>query len=157
MSEHAGYTRKQVKEPTGKRLIVERLAGISGVKYEHRTSRAGDPHVHSHVLLANKQLCRDGKVRTLDGVSLYHEARAAGMVYQATVREILSQKLGEFGDVVNGCAEIVGLDAPALIASYSTRAREIDQWQADNGLETRAAYERIAQKITRVPRTPTPH
>lgn len=150
LSEHAGYTRKQVKEPTGKRLIVERLAGISGVKYEHRTSRAGDPHVHSHVLLANKQLCRDGKVRTLDGVSLYHEARAAGMVYQATVREILSQKLGvEFGDVVNGCAEIVGLDAPELIASYSTRAREIDQWQADNGLETRAAYERIAQKITR--------
>ncbi|MDK8877206.1 hypothetical protein [Corynebacterium striatum] len=23
LSEHAGYTRKQVKEPTGKRLIVE--------------------------------------------------------------------------------------------------------------------------------------
>ncbi|HCT5226492.1 hypothetical protein [Corynebacterium striatum] len=24
LSEHAGYTRKQVKEPTGKRLIVEK-------------------------------------------------------------------------------------------------------------------------------------
>ncbi|MCS4492593.1 MobF family relaxase, partial [Corynebacterium sp. ES2715-CONJ3] len=133
-----------------KRLIVEKTVGISGVKYEHRTSRAGDPHVHSHVLIANKQLCRDGRVRTLDGVSLYHEARAAGMVYQATVREILSRKLGvEFGEVVNGCAEIVGLDDPELIAAYSTRAREIDQWQADNGLDTRAAYERVAQKITR--------
>ena len=150
LSEHAGYTRKQDPAASKKRLILEKLAGISGVKYEHRTSRAGDPHVHSHVLLANKQLCQDGKVRTLDGVSLYHEARAAGMVYQATVREILRQKLGvEFGDVVNGCAEIVGLDNPELLASYSTRAREIDQWQADNGLETRAAYERIAQKITR--------
>lgn len=94
------------------------------MKYEHRTSRAGDPHVHSHVLLANKQLCQDGKVRTLDGVSLYHEARAAGMVYQATVREILSRKLGvEFGDVVNGCAEIVGLDDPELLESYSTRGQ----------------------------------
>ena len=72
------------------------------------------------------------------------------MVYQATVREILSRELGvEFGDVFNGCAEIVGLDDPDVLASYSTRAREIDQWQADNGLETRAAYERIAQKITR--------
>lgn len=150
LSEHAGYTRKQDPSVSQKRLIIEKLAGISGVKYEHRTSRAGDPHVHSHVLLANKQLCEDGKVRTLDGVSLYHEARAAGMVYQATVREILSRKLGvEFGDVVNGCAEIIGLDDPELIAAYSTRAREIDQWQADNGLETRAAYERIAQKITR--------
>lgn len=150
LSEHAGYTRKQDPAASKKRLILEKLAGISGVKYEHRTSRAGDPHVHSHVLLANKQLCQDGKARTLDGVSLYHEARAAGMVYQATVREILSRKLGvEFGDVVNGCAEIVGLDDPELLASYSTRAREIDQWQAENGLETRAAYERIAQKITR--------
>ncbi|WP_410764720.1 MobF family relaxase (plasmid) [Corynebacterium rhinophilum] len=150
LSEHAGYTRKQDPAASKKRLIIEKLVGISGVKYEHRTSRAGDPHVHSHVLLANKQLCQDGKARTLDGVSLYHEARAAGMVYQATVREILSRKLGvEFGDVVNGCAEIVGLDDPELLASYSTRAREIDQWQADNGLETRAAYERIAQKITR--------
>lgn len=150
LSEHAGYTRKQDPAASKKRLIIEKLAGISGVKYEHRTSRAGDPHVHSHVLLANKQLCQDGKTRTLDGVSLYHEARAAGMVYQATVREILSRKLGvEFGDVVNGCAEIVGLDDPELLASYSTRAREIDQWQAENGLETRAAYERIAQKITR--------
>ena len=150
LSEHAGYTRKQDPTVSQKRLIIEKLAGISGVKYEHRTSRAGDPHVHSHVLLANKQLCQDGRVRTLDGVSLYHEARAAGMVYQATVREILSRKLGvEFGDVVNGCAEIVGLDDPDVLASYSTRAREIDQWQADNGLETRAAYERIAQKITR--------
>lgn len=150
LSEHAGYTRKQDPAASKKRLILEKLAGISGVKYEHRTSRAGDPHVHSHVLLANKQLCQDGKVRTLDGVSLYHEARAAGMVYQATVREILSRKLGvEFGDVVNGCAEIVGLDDPELLASYSTRAREIDQWQAENGLETRASYERIAQKITR--------
>ncbi|WP_246817371.1 MobF family relaxase, partial [Corynebacterium sp. HMSC071B10] len=150
LSEHAGYTRKQDPTVSQKRLIIEKLAGISGVKYEHRTSRAGDPHVHSHVLLANKQLCQDGRVRTLDGVSLYHEARAAGMVYQATVREILSRKLGvEFGHVVNGCAEIVGLDDPDVLASYSTRAREIDQWQAENGLETRAAYERIAQKVTR--------
>ena len=89
--------------------MIEKLRGISGVKYEHRTSRAGDPHVHSHVLLANKQLCQDGKIRTLDSKGIYHEARAAGMVYQA-LREILSRKLGlEWGEIVNGCAEISGL------------------------------------------------
>ena len=149
LCEHAGYTRRADDFDRGL-MVIDRVEALSGVKYEHRTSRAGDPHVHSHVLLANKQLCADGTWRTLDGVSLYHEARAAGRVYQATVREILSRKLGvEFGDVVNGCAEIVGLDDQELLASYSTRAREIDQWQADNGLETRAAYARIAQKITR--------
>src|SRR5699024_2562396 len=91
---HAGYTRRQDPAVSEKRLMIEKLRGISGVKYEHRTSRAGDPHVHSHVLLANKQLCQDGKIRTLDSKGIYHEARAAGMVYQATLREILSRKLG---------------------------------------------------------------
>jgi TrwC relaxase. len=141
-----GKTRRYLK----KRLMIEKLRGISGVKYEHRTSRAGDPHVHSHVLLANKQLCQDGKIRTLDSKGIYHEARAAGMVYQATLREILSRKLGlEWGEIVNGCAEISGLDDRKVLADFSTRAREIDQWQENNGLETRSNYQRIAQKITR--------
>ena len=150
VSEHAGYTRRQDPTVSEKRLMIEKLRGISGVKYEHRTSRAGDPHVHSHVLLANKQLCQDGKIRTLDSKGIYHEARAAGMVYQATLREILSRKLGlEWGEIVNGCAEISGLDDRKLLADFSTRAREIDQWQENNGLETRSNYQRIAQKITR--------
>src|SRR5699024_10285964 len=105
VSEHAGYTRRQDPAVSEKRLMIEKLRGISGVKYEHRTSRAGDPHVHSHVLLANRQLCHDGKTRTLDSKGIYHEALAAGMVYQATSREILSRQLGcEWGEMVNGCA-----------------------------------------------------
>lgn len=150
VSEHAGYTRRQDPTVSEKRLMIEKLRGISGVKYEHRTSRAGDPHVHSHVLLANKQLCQDGKIRTLDSKGVYHEARAAGMVYQATLREILSRRLGlEWGEIVNGCGEISGLDDRSLLADFSTRAREIDEWQENNGLETRSNYQRIAQKITR--------
>lgn len=48
-----------------------------------------------------------------------------------------------------GCAEISGLDDRKVLADFSTRAREIDQWQENNGLETRSTYQRIAQKITR--------
>src|SRR5699024_550784 len=62
----------------------------------------------------------------------------------------LSRKLGlEWGEIVNGCAEISGLDDRKVLADFSTRAREIDQWQENNGLETRSNYQRIAQKITR--------
>src|SRR5690625_5166032 len=126
VSEHAGYTRRQDPTVSEKRLMIEKLRGISGVKYEHRTSRAGDPHVHSHVLLANKQLCEDGKIRTLDSKGIYHEARAAGMVYQATLREILSRKLGlEWGEIVNGCAEISGLDDRTVLADFTTQPREM--------------------------------
>src|SRR5699024_12376417 len=98
--------------------MIEKRRGISGVKYEHRTSRAGDPHVHSHVLLANKQLCEDGKIRTVDSKGINHEARAAGMVYQATLREILSRKLGlAWGEIVTGCEELPGLDDRKVLAT----------------------------------------
>ncbi|MCF4007769.1 relaxase domain-containing protein [Corynebacterium uropygiale] len=149
LSEHAGYTRR-ADDVDRELMIIDRVEAISGVKYEHRTSRAGDPHVHSHVLLSNKQLCRDGKWRTLDGVSLYHEARAAGTIYQAVLREELSRELGvEWAETVNGCAEISGLDDRKTIEAFSTRAREIDQWRDDNGLADVAMFKRMGQKKTR--------
>ncbi|KAA8719787.1 MobF family relaxase [Corynebacterium phocae] len=150
LHEHAGYTRRQDPTVKEKRLIIEKVPALSGVRYEHRTSRAGDPHIHSHVLLANRQVCQDGKVRTLDSKGIFHEARAAGMIYQATLREILAENLGvEWGQRSNGCAEIAGLDDEELIKRFSTRAQEIDQWQQANGLEVRGGYQRVAQKITR--------
>ncbi|GAB3597879.1 Multifunctional conjugation protein TraI (plasmid) [Corynebacterium faecale] len=144
---HAAYTRRWDETDT---LIVDKTLGLSGVKYEHRTSRAGDPHVHSHVLLANRQLCVDGKARSIDGVSLYHEARAAGMLYQAVLREELTRQLGvEWGEVTNGQADILGLHDPAVLTAFSTRSTEIGQWEAENTLTTNYQLQRVAQKTTR--------
>ena len=148
LSEHAGYTRKaSAHDP--QEMIIDRVEALSGAKYEHRTSRSGDPHVHSHVLVSNRQLCADGKVRSLDSKSLFHEARAAGMIYQSVLRSTLSETLGvSWSETVNGCAEITGLDDPETIAAFSTRMREIDAWQADNGVEAGVGA-RMGQKITR--------
>ncbi|MGP5242206.1 MULTISPECIES: MobF family relaxase [Corynebacterium] len=160
VTEHAAYTRRRVDEDT---VLVERTRGLSGVKYEHRTARSGDPHVHSHVLLSNRQLCADGKVLSLDGVNVYHEARAGGMIYQATLRAELSDALGvEWGQTVNGCADILGLDDPEMLEAFSTRTRELDQWRDTHGVAadgddaeesavdvSAAGLARIAQKKTR--------
>ena len=35
--------------------------GFVAAAFTHRTSRAGDPQLHSHVLVANKVLCVDGR------------------------------------------------------------------------------------------------
>ncbi|MCS5480952.1 relaxase domain-containing protein [Corynebacterium sp. YIM 101645] len=144
---HAAYTRRWDDNKT---LIVDKTLGLSGVKYEHRTSRAGDPHIHSHVLLANRQLCADGQARSLDGVSLYHEARAAGMLYQAALREELTRQLGvEWGEVTNGQADIKGLNDPSMLKAFSTRNTEIDQWEKDNGLSGNYQLRQVGHKITR--------
>lgn len=84
LAQHASYTRVHNSQ-TGKKDLV-RLPGLVAIAYQHETSRAGDPHLHTHVIVPNRQPRADGKLVSIDGTSLYHEARAAGMIYQATLR-----------------------------------------------------------------------
>ena len=54
---------------TGQKDLV-RLPGIVAAAFQHETSRAGDPHLHTHVLLPNRQARADGELVSLDGTSL---------------------------------------------------------------------------------------
>ncbi len=51
--QHAGYTRVH-NNVTGKKDL-QRLPGLVAAAYQHETSRAGDPHLHTHVNVPNKQ------------------------------------------------------------------------------------------------------
>jgi len=59
---------------------VEHIAGDGFVAagFVHRSSRAGDPQLHTHVLVANLTRCDDGVWRTLHGGPLLWQARTAG-------------------------------------------------------------------------------
>jgi conjugative relaxase-like TrwC/TraI family protein len=116
LAPHAGYTR--VHNPvTGEKDLV-RLPGLVAIAYQHETSRAGDPHLHTHVIVPNRQARADGRLVALDGTSLYHEAKAAGVLYQATLRRELHRSLGlEWApiDPGTGMAELLtdsGLHTP---------------------------------------------
>ena len=111
-----------------------RLPGLVAVAYQHETSRAGDPHLHTHVLVPNRQARADGKLVSVDGTSLYHEARAAGVIYQATLRRELHRLLGlEWApiDPATGMAELAGID-PVTIAVWSQRSSALREWAAQN-------------------------
>jgi conjugative relaxase-like TrwC/TraI family protein len=75
---------------------AERMEGVGliGAAFLHRTSRAGDPHLHTHVLVANLVLGRDGRWSALDGRLLYAHAKTASYLYQAALRAELSRELG---------------------------------------------------------------
>src|SRR5664279_3833607 len=45
--------------------------GLVAAAFDHRTSRTGDPDLHTHVVLSSKVLGVDGKWRSLDGRPLY--------------------------------------------------------------------------------------
>jgi conjugative relaxase-like TrwC/TraI family protein len=159
LAAHAGYSR--VHNPvTGEKDLV-RLPGLIAAAYQHETSRAGDPHLHTHVLVPNRQPRADKRLVSVDGTSLYHEARAAGIIYQATLRRELHLSLGVEWAAVDpgtGMAEIAAF-TPASVRAWSRRSTQLREWATNNltvvdpvnGVSQ--AQLAVAQKATR-PRKP---
>jgi conjugative relaxase-like TrwC/TraI family protein len=154
LHQHAGYTR--VHNPdTGYKDLV-RLPGLVMAAYQHETSREGDPHLHTHVLLPNRQARADGTLVSIDSKSMYHEAKAAGIVYQVTLRHQLVELAGlecERADPHTGMADLAGVDRKT-IDPWSQRNTDLRAWAAehltlDEGAEPSAAQLSAAQKATR--------
>jgi len=122
--------------------------GSIGAAFRHRTSRAGDPQLHTHVLVANLILGADGRWGTLDGRRVYAHAKTAGYLYEYRLRALLSRELGfEWGPVRNGIADVADV-APAVRKAFSRRRAEIEAEMARRGA-TSAGAAQIAALATR--------
>ena len=103
-------------------------SGATVARFDHTTSRAGDPQLHAHLLWANRVLCDDGVWRTLDGRKLYKHAKAASMAGAAVLRASLSQRLGWSWDRAgqHDHCEIAGVP-DELAAHWSQRRRAMER------------------------------
>jgi conjugative relaxase-like TrwC/TraI family protein len=150
---HAGYTRV-LNLNTGMRDL-HRLPGLVAVAYQHETSQAGDPHLHTHVIVPNRQPRADGKMISLHSKSLYYEVKAAGTIYQATLRHLVHAERGlewQPVDPHTGMAEIAGVPAETIRA-WSRRSTQLRAWAREHlvlrdGQPTAAQLE-AAQRATR--------
>jgi conjugative relaxase-like TrwC/TraI family protein len=132
------------------RAQQERASGLVAAAYQHRTSRAGDPLLHTHVLVANLGRGPDGRWTALYGRALYQHAKTAGYLYQAVLRAELTRRIGvAWCPVRNGVADVRGVHRP-VIEAFSQRRQQIHQRLAQLGhhsarsaqaaaLETRSA------------------
>ena len=122
--------------------------GFIAAGFRHRTSRAGDPQLHTHVLVANLVEGVDGKFSALDGRGIYQHGKTAGYLYEAALRERLTRRLGvQWGPVRNGIADIDGVPSEVLRA-FSRRRAEVKAELERRG-ESTAAAARIATLATR--------
>lgn len=134
-------------EAWGTRRMVAR--GFVGAAYRHRTSRAGDPHLHWHVLVANLAQGIDGRWSALDGRAIYDTARTGGAVFQAAMRRALTAALGvEWAPMHEDAAEIAGIPH-AVLREFSQRREQIAEWLDDAG-EAGPAAAAAAQRATRI-------
>ena len=107
--------------------------GFVAAGFRHRTSRAGDPTLHTHVLVANLTRTPDGRWGALDGRHIYRHALTAGYLYQAQLRAELTRRIGvEWGPIANGCADVAGIPDQVL-REFSTRRAEILERMEDRG------------------------
>jgi conjugative relaxase-like TrwC/TraI family protein len=122
--------------------------GLVAAAFDHRTSRAGDPLLHSHVVTANLTRTPDGGWRALDARGLFEHAHAAGYLYQAHLRHLLSSQLGmHFEPVHHGIADVTGVPRP-VIDAFSKRRDEIEEVVAESG-QTSAQARQVATLSTR--------
>lgn len=137
--------------------------------FDHGTSRAGDPQLHSHVAILNKikVLDEDGTEHwvTLDSRAMNKARAAAAAIYERTMEQAIERDLDVvFEQRPDGQArEIKGFDEE-LLKALSTRSVEIDehyqalleQYRQDHGRDpdalTDTRLKEIATLATRDPK-----
>ena len=162
MERHASHARigTRWRDDTGRwhvRTETVESEGWVAAAFDHLTSRANDPQLHTHVVVIN-QVHTDTGWRALDARHNYHHAKAGGTVYEAVLRDQLTRRLGvSWGEVVNGIADINGF-TPELLAHFSTRRTEIlaavDKYLAQHGGQP---HRRMLQAFTLETRQPKQH
>jgi conjugative relaxase-like TrwC/TraI family protein len=95
--------------------------------FVHRTSREGDPQLHTHCLVPNLvQRSGDGRHVALDAGPLFDWARAAGSVYQNQLQRALTTKLGvRGGPDRHNTREMEGF-TKAQLRAFSKRSAQIE-------------------------------
>jgi conjugative relaxase-like TrwC/TraI family protein len=68
--------------------------GLLAVGFDHRTSREGDPLLHTHLVVANRVQGPDGRWTALDGRDLYRHRLAVDAIYRASYQRQLVRTLG---------------------------------------------------------------
>jgi len=125
--------------------------GLMGMAFRHRMSRAGDPALHTHVVVPNTTRgAYDGRWLSLaspkDRSAFWQHAKAAGYVYQAALRAEVTRELGaEWGELRNGYADLAEIERP-VIEHFSQRRMEIVAAMAERGVASAAAAEVAAYR-----------
>jgi conjugative relaxase-like TrwC/TraI family protein len=126
--------RKVFHSRSGKNGVVqEDVDGVVATAFTHWDSRAGDPQLHDHVVVANRaRSVSDGQWRTLDSRGLFKGVVMLGELHQGVLADLLTQELGwdwnersrrhsdQIRWEVNGVPE-------TLLAEFSQRAAAIEE------------------------------
>lgn len=139
------------KMESGDRQIIK-TGSIAATLVHHHESRAGDPHVHTHVVLFNGTRCPDGEYRALYKELLTRSGVLGDIYHQKLALKV--QALGYEIRETNTGFELAGI-MDEQIEAFSKRSTEIEDylkvkgWSKTPANRQKAVFEtRIAKNIT---------
>jgi conjugative relaxase-like TrwC/TraI family protein len=131
MEREVAATRTGVNGPNGAVAQVE-VDGLIATAYDHYDSRAGDPQLHTHVVISNKvRTIYDGRWRSLDGRPMHAATVALSEHYNGLLADHLTRTLGvgwdarDRGRDRNRAWEITGVPE-RLVEAFSSRSHAIE-------------------------------
>jgi conjugative relaxase-like TrwC/TraI family protein len=122
----AGYTRLGAGG-----IAFAKVSGFVAVSFQHRDSRAGDPDLHTHMVVSNRVLAADGIWRTVDSRQLHRIAVSMSELYNTLIEQGLIEALGvRFVDIPQGAGkrpvrEVDGLPVE-WIRGFSRRRTQVE-------------------------------
>ncbi|MEG3143525.1 MobF family relaxase [Sphingomonas sp. RT2P30] len=155
VEQHMAATR--VRE--GGSVTREATGNLIIASFQHGTSRAQDPQLHTHDVIMNATQGEDGTWRSLEPRALYQLQKQIGAIY----RQELALKVRELGYEIEPAKasmfEIRGVP-DEVIAAFSTRSAEIEAALGERGTSrdaASAAEKQIAALDTRQAKVATDH
>ncbi|MCK8108563.1 relaxase domain-containing protein [Pseudoalteromonas sp. 2CM41L] len=141
IEQHASFTRR------GKGgHIQERVIGLIGATFEHSTSRAQDPQLHTHCLIANLAPRADGKWGTLESKHFFFWQMASGAIYRSALANGLRELSFEVEAVDDHKHfEVKGVDQ-GICQFFSKRAEAIRAQMEAMGIHKAAS--KVGDTIT---------
>ena len=110
----------------------EATGNLVMASFQHGTSRAQDPQLHTHNVIMNATRGEDGAWRSLEPRAIYQLQKQIGAIY----RQELALKVRELGYEIetgkDSLFEIRGVSAEVM-AAFSTRSAEIEAALAERG------------------------
>jgi conjugative relaxase-like TrwC/TraI family protein len=138
---HAAYTRRG-KDGTEHQKVVGLITAI----FQHSTSRANDPQLHSHLTIMNCAKRFDGTYGSLESRYILKWQKAASLVYRAKLAELIREQ--GFDTISSGESfKIQGIPEP-ICEHYSKRRKQILGALEAKGIHTARAAA-LAAKMTR--------
>ncbi len=129
-------------------------SGAVAAVFTHGISRNSDPHVHSHVVLANLVHAAHGRWSACDRRGIEAHRVAASAVYEAHLRAGLTAALGVRWTGAPGRGSEVAGVGPELLGAFSSRGADIRRHMDERGVHGGRGA-RTAWAATRPPKAPS--